>query len=115
MNDQHSFKNIACSDRLQENSPDDDQNTPTKTPSCNPQIPQPQNQLITPHDATANTMPPPHYAKPQTLLTPHLVFHRAGRTWKREYFKVLHLEKGIRKVGKSLRWLIWNKKLSIPV
>ena len=28
MNDQHSFKNIACSDRLQKNSPEDDQSTP---------------------------------------------------------------------------------------
>ena len=44
MNDQHSFKNIACSHRLQDNSPEDDQCTPTKTLSCNPQLHQPQNQ-----------------------------------------------------------------------
>ena len=28
---------------------------------------------------------------------------------KKEYFKVLHLEKGIWKVGKSLQWLIVTK------
>ena len=27
-------------------------------------------------------------------------FHRAGRQWQKEYFKVSHLEKGIWKVGK---------------